>query len=107
MLLHLLDDSTPLHARFSAKDQMAILRQGPHRPTLLARLAHLGVRKSPSIQGPFHSACHRDGERLFLGVFEGSERVSCGLRDIDCEYPGLYGGCLRCLQDVLDADSNP
>ena len=91
MLLHLLGDPIPLHARLRAEDPVALPRQGSHCPTLLDRLAHLGVRKSPYIQGSFHFARHSDGERLFLGVFSGVERVARVLRHVGCEHPRFYG----------------
>ena len=91
VLLHLLGNPTPFHARFSAEDPVAVHRQGPHCPTLLDRLAHLGVRESPCLRRSFRFACHRDGERLLLVVFNSIERVAWVLCHLGCQHPRFYG----------------
>ena len=62
VLLHLLGDTVPLHARLSTENPVAVPRQSDHRATLLARLAHLGVCKSTFVQGSFYPARNGDGE---------------------------------------------
>jgi len=107
VLLHLLGDPISLHASFPAEDPVAIHRQSGHRPALLARFTHLGVRKSPHIQGPFHFARQCNRERLFLGVFVSAERGAWVLRDVGCEYSGFHGGrrTLRFPRMLIDAPS--
>jgi len=97
VLLHLLGDPIPVHARLRAEDPVALLRQGSHCPTLLDRLAHLGVCESPYIRGPFHFARYSEGGRLFLGVFNGAERVAWVLRHLSCEHPRFHGRLFQSL----------
>lgn len=91
MLFHLLGDPISLHVGFSAEDPVAVRRQSTHRPALLARLAHLGVREGPFVKGSIRSTRHRDGKPLFLGIFDGIECLAWGLRHIGREHPGFYG----------------
>jgi len=95
VLLHLLGDSIPIHARLSAKDPVAVPRQSGYRPTLLACLAHLGIRQSPFVRGSFHSTRNRNWERPFLGVFGGAKRLARVIRDLGREYPRFYGRIVR------------